>query len=62
MHAQEHVLREILGPGAILHRAGDQGEHQILVPIDQLLKSALIACRQRSTSSRSLTGSIRTPY
>ena len=41
--AQEHVLREILRARSILHRARDQGEHQILVAIDQFLERVLIA-------------------
>ena len=43
MNAQEDLLREILGTRPILHRAGDQGEHQVLVPVDQLLEGAVIA-------------------
>ena len=43
MNPQKHVLREILGARSILNRAGDQGEHQILVAIDQLLKGAFVA-------------------
>jgi len=41
--AQEHVLREILRTRSILHRARNQREHQVLVPIDELLKRALVA-------------------
>ena len=43
MDPQEHFLREILGAGPILHRAGDQGVHEIFVTIDQLLKRTLVA-------------------
>ncbi len=43
MDPQKHILREIFRARSVLHRARDQGEHQILVPIDQLLKRALIA-------------------
>ena len=43
MDAQEDVLREILGARPVLHRAGDQGEDQVLVPVDQLLEGALVA-------------------
>ena len=43
MDAQEDVLREVLGARSILYRARDQGEHQILVAIDQFLERVLIA-------------------
>ncbi len=42
MDAQEDVLRQILGVRSIDHRSRDQGEHQILVPIDQFLKRMLV--------------------
>ena len=42
MDAQEHVLREILGARSILYGARDQGEHEILVAIDQFLERVLI--------------------
>ena len=42
MHAQENVLRKIFDPGAILYRTGNHGEHQVLVPVHQFLKSSLI--------------------
>ncbi len=41
--AQEHVLREVLRARSILHRARNQGEHEVLVAIDQFLKCLLIA-------------------
>ena len=40
---EEHLLREVLSARAVLDGPGDQREHQILVPIDQLLKPALVA-------------------
>ena len=43
MDPQEHILRQIFRPRSVLHRARDQGEHQILVAIDQFLKRAFIA-------------------
>ena len=43
MNPQEHVLSQILGPRSLLNCARDQGEHQILVAVDQLLKRALFA-------------------
>jgi hypothetical protein len=43
MDAKEYVLREILGARSILYRAGDQGEDQILVPIDQFLEGVLVS-------------------
>ena len=43
MNAQEHVLRQIFRARPVLDRARDQGEHQIFVPIDQLLKCAFVA-------------------
>ena len=42
MNAQEHVLRQILRARPVLDRARDQSEHQIFVPIDQLLKCAFV--------------------
>jgi hypothetical protein len=43
MNPQEYVLRQILRARSIHHRARDQGEHQILVAIDQFLERMLIA-------------------
>jgi hypothetical protein len=43
MDAQKDLLREIFRARPVLHRARDQGEHQIFVSIDQFLKGALIA-------------------
>jgi hypothetical protein len=40
--AQEHILREIFGSGSILHRPCNQGEHEILVAVDQLLKGPFV--------------------
>jgi hypothetical protein len=43
VNPQEDVLRQILRARAILDRTGDQGEHQVFVPVDQLLEGALVA-------------------
>ena len=43
VHPKKNLLREILGPRPILHRAGDQGVHEILVAVDQVLKRTLVA-------------------
>src|SRR5262249_38729592 len=43
MNAEKNILREILGPRPILHRARDQCENEAFVPIDQLLERALVA-------------------
>ena len=59
---QEHVLRQIFRPRSILHRARDQGEHQILVPVDQLLKRALIAATAALDELALVAGLHRTPY
>ena len=44
MHAQEDVLRHVLRPRPVLNGPRDQGEHQILVAIDQLVERPLLAC------------------
>ena len=43
MDPQEHVLREILSARSILDGPRDQGEHQVLVPVDQFPEGALVA-------------------
>ncbi len=40
MHAQEDVLREILGARSIGNGAGNQREHQILELLDEFFKRA----------------------
>ena len=57
MNAQEDVLRKIFDPGAILYRAGDHGEHQVLVPVHQFLKSSLIVL-PATLDERALVGSV----
>jgi hypothetical protein len=42
MNAEKHVLRQVLDPRAILDGARNQGEDQVLVAIDQLLKGAFV--------------------
>lgn len=42
MHAEEHLLREILRARAILDCARDQREHEILVSIDEDLERSLV--------------------
>jgi hypothetical protein len=42
MHPQEHVLREVLGARSILNGPRNQGEHEILVSINQFLECVLI--------------------
>ena len=59
---QEDVLRQIFRPRSVLHRARNQGEHQILVPVDQLLKRALIASTAALDELALVDGLHRTPY
>jgi len=40
--AQKNILREIFGARSVLDRARDQGEHEIFVSIDQLLKCPFV--------------------
>ena len=43
VHLQEHVLRQLLGAGAIRDAARDQPKDQAFVLIDQLAKCGFIA-------------------
>jgi hypothetical protein len=42
MDPQEHLLRKIFRARSVLHRARDQGEHEIFVSINQLLKGPFV--------------------
>ena len=62
MNPQEHILSQILGPGSLLNCARDQGKHQILVAIDQLLKCALVAGTAPLYELTLVEGLHRPPY
>src|SRR6185436_2983011 len=43
MHADEHVLRDVLHQAAIRYRSGNDGEHHSLVLVDQLAERGVAA-------------------
>ena len=60
MHAQEDILGQILGAPAVLNRSRDEGEHEVLVAINQFAERIVVA-RAAPFDECSLGGRIHPP-